>query len=671
MKLKLGKGLIEKKDIGGTINQLVPAVGLQYIATAPDIADVQSVAALEQARQAAQQKVDAARAAAIPDDKSAQDFFKSAEGLSGEVNSIQQEYNQERNNFYQKVLEDPDYGLSPQGKQHLRKIGSIVSMERINALRNNKETFEQDRKKVNEKGTGDDIFYDNGFVHIENPKTGETIKVDASDYNAQRNNPSSQLYGARALTINENFNRINSRVANTKGNLPAMSSQLAYQDAVKELEKYFEDIGGTSSETVRDSFGHMGVTTSGENIPGISTMASKTGGNTRQLAAAVALAGSNLSVGARNAFAAELLRRGVDPKQTQKYINDLASGEAAKRVESERSSKQQFSPMLGAIDTPKSGSEAGDFLGFTPAVEVNSSFAGDADKSWINFWDNKNVNGVVIERNDSFPISQGAKKSVSVNGDMLYKIGGDDDSPNNGGKMVRSSVLTNVVESRPIATFVFTGNELTQDGKQKRDANESGKMLLTGDKGTIGVKSMADLQRKPGPNGEEYVYDPDKEVWREVTRRGFRVYEGLDDDQKPKGEKYFVPMTLGESRVIMGKQDRSGQLANITFVTKNGMNQQGTQAMRWLQQKAGEAVRNKDAFAANALTQQYKVVEGLYNTAMNPNVSAEQRGKAIANLNKVISGIYYDAAGDSFIKNVPAIKPAATPQSINTLEAYQ
>lgn len=664
-------GTVQKMDIGGTINQVVPAIGLQYIATAPDIANVQNVAALEQARLAAEQKISDARAKLMPDDKAAQEFFKSASGLSGEVNSLAMEYNSERNSFYNKIIDNPDYVFSPEGKQHLRRLNSIPSNERLNQLKQNKETFDADRKKVNEKGTGDDIYFDNGFVHVEEPSTGQTIKVDASDYMRFRSDPNSQLYGAKALTINQNFNRINNRVANTRGEIPAMSSQYSYSDAVKELEQAFSDIGGTSSDTVRNAFTKFGVTNDGEPIPSIAKISSKVGGNSEQLAAAVSIVRDRLSAGARNAFSAELIRRGIDPKNTDRYVNNLSIQEAAKRTNIDKVDALEYNPIMGALKDKQSKSELESQLGFTPAAEVNSSFSADADKSWFNFWDNKQVDGFVVERNDTFPIDQSIQASVPVSSSGVYKIGGDNDSPSNDGKPVRQSVLSNVVQSRPISTYIFTGEELTQDGKPKKDQASAGKMLLTGDKGTIGVDNLADVVIDTKQDGKQYAYDPKTETWRGITRRGFRVFNGLDEDKKPNGEKYFVPMTLGESRILMGKNDRTGELATIQAVNQRGLTSVGNTAMQYLYQKIEAAQRANDAATYSNYAPKYDQIRKLYELLTNPKTTGQQKGEIINRINQGLSEIYYDMRGEEQMRNTPTPKAEAPAKSIDVLSSFR
>lgn len=669
------KGLtnpVEKKDLGGTINQIIPPLGLQYIPTTPNIANVQAVAALEAAKQENEKKVQEARAKLMPDDKAAQEFFKNVNGLNGEVSAFQQMYNQERNAFYENIQKDADYVFSPQGKQHLRKLSSIASNENLNRLKNNKETFDNDRKKVMEKGTGDDIYFDNGYVHIEDPATGQTQKINASQYISERNNPESPFYKANALTINSNFNRINNRVLNTRGELPAMSSQLSYTDAVKELERAFEDLGGTSSENVRSQFTSFGVTNDGEAIPSIAKIASKVGGNTRQLEAAMAIVKDNLSLPARNAIAAELVRRGVDPANTNQFINNLSTREAQKRMNIDSSQSTTYDPMMGALKDKASGSkDAGSFLGFTPAVEVNGSFSGSADTSWFNFWSDDNVDGVIKEESQSFPIDKTLQKNVSVNTGYAYKIGGDNDSPNNDGRMVKIPTLQNVVQSNPISSYVFTGQEIDpKTGKAITKGENAGKMVLTGDKGTVDVKSIQDLQQGQDENGE-YVYDPDTETKRYVTRRGFRVYNKVDDDGKPTKERFFVPVNISESRLMFGREDRSGQLANIKFVNSGNFTSQGQNAVQYLTQKIQDSVKARDTDSAQQYSQQYQMIKQAKDVITNPKSTAEQKGQATNALNQILSEIYYDAHGESLINNMPGIKPVATPQSVNVMGQYQ
>ena len=657
-------GAIQKKDIGGIINQVIPPFGVQYIPTKAKIADVQTIAAQEEARLKSERLVQDAREKLLPDPKVANDFFEKVVGLTGEVRRQRDLYTQEQSKLYGRLQEDPDYMFSPQGRQNVRDLYSLVSFDATNRLKNNKETFEMERKKVNEKGTADDIYYDDGYVFVEPTGDGNAIRVPASEYLKARADKDNPLHRTNPLTINENNIRISNRVSDTKGDIPAMSSQFTYGESVKLLKAEYENLGLGERETLHNQFTQFGMTKEGEPMPAIATIASKDSGNAAQLNVVHRMLSSRLPLAAKNAIAAELVRRGQDPGKTENFIDSLSRTEAGKRTSYSSVRKTSFDIVKEAMgDGGSSNRDVAQLLGMSPAAEVNSSLSGDADggfgspSTWFN---NSKVEGAIVERNGTVPIDKAYQKSVA--GGDVYQIGGDGDSPSKKGLQVNVPVLSGVVEDYPVSMYVFTGEEFDpKTNKPKTNAAAKGALVLSGDRGTTGHKSLEDMRAatRKDAGGREYVYDPETETNRVMARRGFRKYGQVDEDGKATGVILLKPVNLQESAAFFPGPDRSGEQANLKFVSGKNLNQQGQATVVFLQQQIASAVASGDRFAQQAYTGRYDQYVKSAKALLSEN-NPQRQGALTNQLNKVLSEAYYLAAAKSQKDNTPGIKPVTS-----------
>ena len=668
-------GAIQKKDIGGIINQVIPPFGVQYIPTKAKIADVQTIAALEEARLKSEKSVQDAREKLLPDPKVANDFFEKVVGLTGEVKRQRDLYTQEQSKLYGRLQEDPDYMFSPQGKQNVRDLYSLVSFDATNRLKNNKETFELERKKVNEKGTADDIYYDDGYVFVEPMGDGNAVRVPASEYLKARADKDNPLHRTNPLTINENNVRISNRVSDTKGDIPAMSSQFTYGESIKLLKAEYENLGTAEEETLYNQFTQFGMTKEGEPMPAIETIVNKNSSNAAQLNVVHRMLSSRLPLAARNAIAAELVRRGQDPGNTENFIDNLSKVEAGKRTS--YSSVRQSSFNLVKEPTGDGGSsnrDLLDLLGMTPAAEVNSSLSGDADGGFFSpstWFNNSRVDAPIVERNGTVPIDKTYQKSVT--GGSVYQIGGDGDSPSKNGLQVNVPVLNGVVEDNPVSMYVFTGEEFDpKTNKPKTNAAAKGALVLSGDRGTTGHKSLEDLRAatRKDPSGREYIYDPDTETNRIVARRGFRKYAKVDEDGKADGTSYLKTVSLQESTMYFPGPDRSGEQANIRFVSGKNLSKQGQMTVEFLRGQVSRSVASGDRNAQQVYTAKYDQYIKLATALVNEN--NPQRQGAIANeLDKMLSGVYYIGAALMQRQNTPGIKPSVSAKPVDVYGAYR
>ncbi len=675
MKLKLKNTVLKKSkpqnvakfDVGGAINQTVPALGIPYIATASEVANLPAIEQVQATKLAAEQKLAEERAKFIPSAETEKEYFEKAKGLNKDVADLYDQYKTEREKFYTRVQTEPNenWVFTPEGRQSFRRLMGMLSFDKLNELQNNKTQFDDELKKAREQNTLNDIFYDQGNIYVQNPQTEQVIGMDASRFAAEKEKPGSILAGINPMTIGEYSQYVNTHKGSKEG-IPTFGAQMSYQKALDELIAIFDKTASSSYEVVSDALTSMGI--SEQEVPTMATTLRKRENNSAQLLAAFNSVKDRMSVVAQEAIKAQLLKKGINPDLSDAMISRLAQAEKQKRMQSNNADRTSLNPMLSAVDfSSGSGKNGGISLNAT-YVEGDFTEHNFNDASWREFrLDAENETPFVGISPTYFVDPTQIQKAVTVQGGKAWKIGGGK-ATGEDGKPVPMSVINNALEDKPKIGFVFTGQEFTgnpADPKSiKMSTNEKykGSLVFSGDKAPTKEKGLAAGKiQTMNLNGKEiqFFYDTNEEKYRIVSQRGFRVFRLLDDENKPKNEQVVIEVTPSQSYTFFGTVKKSGTATTKNFFTQGFVpTNQAVDTMYRLKANAQSGtISNEEAAIYKRLLKGLQTIDS----------TTDQEKKALGK--QMVNEAFTDYAAylemGHLESQTPKLKPTVAPKSVD------
>ncbi len=671
MKLKLRESIIKKSqpvprlDVGGTLSQLVPALGIQYISTTPEVANLTAIQQVEAARQAQQAKLSEERAKFIPSEQVASEYFEKAKGLTKDVTNLMEQWKSEREKFYTRIQSDPNenWVFTPEGRQSFRRLMGLLSYDKLNELANNKSLFDEEVKKAREGNTLNDIFYHNGNVYLQNNQSGHILPMDAVQYAQLKEQAGSPLQLIQPLTIGEYANYINTQQGG-KGGIASFGSQLSYQKALDELISTFDHVAKSSYESVSDELDSMLI--SQQDVPTMKTTLQKREGNTAQLMAAFHTVKDRLSAAAQDAIKAELLKRGQNPDSSPVFIKNLAEAERRKRTESTIVQKSTRDPLLGTVDFKKSGSgQDGGLSLFSEGEQGNFTESLSTDGRWLSMERDNQV--PFVNRSTTQLIStKDVQKNIPIPSGTAYKIG-DGDSSHGNGKPVKMSSLHGAIRDKPKVALFFTGEEFTGNPANPKTVKFStnqemkGALVFSGDKATTKERDLAagKIQTMILPDGRnvKYFYDMDEEKYRVVYEKGVNVYRPVNEDSKLTNELILTEITPAESMVFFRTPHLSGLRTDKNYVYNGRETDELGKVMAYM-------LSNEGATAQTTLDLRDAII-GIRSAKNN-----EQKAYYTQRVNRIVNDYVYEQQAIELARSTPQLKPIINPKSVDVTGEY-
>jgi hypothetical protein len=545
----------------GSVDSPIVGIGLQYRPTAADIPDLSTLDYLDQNLRAQDARVEAERQKRMFDRKLYRENINKIQGPPGAKGKLQADFDSVLDRYEEKLRDDIDYGLRPEGVVMAKEIEDVFNPQRIERMRANYIDLTTQYDTSLKQGTSNQPHVVSGMASVLDLETGQFKKVHVS-----------QLNGTDARKYKPLTNKEHYEAALNHPEYDISQSELSYAGAdIKNTDEILKDWSSR--------FAGIGYTGTSDGL-GFSRK-----GNDSQIANIKQSIKNGLSQQDRDAMLGLYLSKNnstYDKKQFDRWINgvidDIAAG---KRIFDEDYKVPTSSGSKG-----KSSDSSDDELGMPYRIDESSQVTGERD-NLLGF--SKSYIGVLSSGRSSY--NPGEPINVTPTGNV-YKLSDD-----TGYTKEQNQVSPNKKYSgKPVFGMVnyvimpeFTGEEITiKDGKSPNGSVPKVKESS---------KYKAGMLVSPDFHGQAVTTGQKKDI-------------AYDSKGKPYEYTYVVIETGGENgevralvnnygRIVTSEKNAEGEFTGTKYISDIDYKE----SFRYLQ---GDVVRTKDmskqAYNSNAIT---------------------------------------------------------------------
>ncbi len=342
--------MVRKLDLGGAVQSLFdkPALyqGIQFTPTRPELPDLEAIGYLQQRKAANEARLDAERAKLHPDKEAMAKLQEKTKGLNGQVSDLYGQYMQKVRDYEKEAVKPGNNIFSPEMRARLNEVNNFITHDELNRLQNNQANIDAQYKNAEAKGLSSSVWVnDKGQLALRDAE-GNIRTKDAGEYYAEseKNPKLAQQY--QVLTTDDLKQHYYNNVGFGHKDFLTLDGQNSMEDASKEIEGYFNNLGSKEGERVREQLNEKGIQLDGTDVPVMQQISGKYGNNADARAAAYSIAYNSLSAKSRSAIMSDMISKGYDPSKINAFLKNRLGNESEKRakVTDSRSQTSSFLP---------------------------------------------------------------------------------------------------------------------------------------------------------------------------------------------------------------------------------------------------------------------------------------------------------------------------------------
>lgn len=551
--------LIKKLAVGGSTPDPLAGVGIQYVASAPELPNINAAMYFDQARRQSDDALQEERKKLLPDQKAIFELISKAPGTSGHKAIVSSEVADAIKHYRDRVSENPDWVFSQEGRDALYNIENLTSPARFQQMAEKQRQIQMAYDNAFKNGTLNQYHIRDGMISVLDSRTGQRVDVPMSQFELDQKSVAPKF---KALRVGEAYSLADQHQDFDMSAHQIFGDMMTAQQAREELMSYFNDLGKSITS---DQFG---VTT--------------TGSNAYQRAQAKEQAIIGLSSKAKDALRSDFIEKTgrYSEEDFKQYLSQLID------TESEKRKLLSFDVNASALSNlNKSGQEEEKDKGVVMPAEVatNPDYVIRLNtRPW--YLGGKKEEGSLYRFSTSNIETDKNQKPLTVNGRVyLYgDLGPLDYNTSDevgGGAIQMNTTFGNAVHVENSVFAVKTG--LVRKWNAEKRVYEDKMTKTNGDPiiryydSTDGIRRFAQLQTGYTDSGRRYYYFEDRDGNQVVVEfRGFKVYNVYngkigDSGETEKKATVLIPVNRDESIQLFGV-NRSGIYHNEEHVVRIG-----------------------------------------------------------------------------------------------------
>src|SRR5690606_31577017 len=181
MKLSSRK-LIKKLAVGGSTPDPLAGVGIQYVASAPELPNINAAMYFDQARRQSDDALQEERKKLLPDQKAIFELISKAPGTSGHKAIVSSEVAEAIKAYRDRVSENPDWVFTPEGRDALSSIENLTSSARVAEMVEKQHQIQMAYDNAINNQTLNQYHIRDGMISVLDSRTGQRVDVPMSQF---------------------------------------------------------------------------------------------------------------------------------------------------------------------------------------------------------------------------------------------------------------------------------------------------------------------------------------------------------------------------------------------------------------------------------------------------------------------------------------------------------